>query len=227
MKLALFDLDNTLIAGDSDYEWGCFLCEKKAVDVAEQKKKNDDFLADYHKGALDVSAFLDFQLAPLARHDRNTLNGWHEEFMASHILPICLPQAMGLVKAHQAAGDMCVMVTATNSFITQAIALHFGISHLIATIPAIDKESGAFTGKVAGTPSFREGKIRRMEDWLESTGRWWSDFSEAFFYSDSHNDLPLLEKVSHPVAVNPDPTLFRIAKERGWTVLDLRTERNT
>lgn len=220
MRLALFDLDNTLLAGDSDFEWAQFLIGKGVLDREVHEARNQAFYEDYKAGTLDIHAFLDFQLAPLARHDRRELDAWHREFMASRIQPLMTPAARKLVARHRAAGDLCALVTATNSFVTGPIARAFGIEHLIATIPAC--ENGRFTGKARGLPAFREGKIARVEAWLESLGLWWGSFEETWFYSDSLNDLPLLAKVSHPVAVDPDETLRQEAARRGWPIMTLR-----
>ena len=220
MNLALFDLDNTLLAGDSDFEWAQFLITKGVLDREVHEATNIAFYEDYKAGTLDIHAFLDFQLAPLARHARAELDAWHREFMTARIAPIMTPAARILVQHHLAAGDICAIVTATNSFVTGPICQAFGIPHLIATIPA--QENGRFTGKPRGTPSFKEGKIERVESWLESLGLWWGAFAESHFYSDSLNDLPLLKKVSHPVAVDPDDTLRAAATQAGWPILSLR-----
>jgi HAD superfamily hydrolase (TIGR01490 family) len=220
MNLALFDLDNTLLAGDSDFEWAQFLITKGVLDKELHEARNLEFYEHYKAGTLDIHAFLDFQLAPLARHSREELDRWHGEFMRQRILPVIGAPARALVEKHVAQGDLLAIVTATNSFVTGPIAIEFGIPHLIATIPA--QESGHFTGKPRGTPSFREGKITRVEAWLESLGLWWGSFTTSHFYSDSLNDLPLLEKVTNPVAVDPDPTLRDTAQARGWPVISLR-----
>lgn len=222
MNLALFDLDNTLLSGDSDYEWAQFLISKGVVDKDKQEAANDRFYADYKAGCLDIYAFLKFQLHPLTQQDRTTLDQWHQEFMHGHILPRIGRAARDLVDRHLAAGDLCAVVTATNSFVTGPIANAFKIPHLIATVPACDVQSGRFTGHPEGTPSFRDGKIARVDAWLASMGLWWGYFAESWFYSDSHNDLPLLEKVSHPVAVNPDDNLRATAQQRRWPVISLR-----
>ncbi|MDR0440221.1 MAG: HAD-IB family hydrolase [Candidatus Accumulibacter sp.] len=219
MNLALFDLDNTLLSSDSDYEWAQFLIEKGAVDAKIHAAKNDAFYAQYREGALDILEFLDFQLHPLSRYPRAQLDGWRREFMAARILPVIGEPARALVRRHLDAGDLCALVTATNSFVTGPICLEFGIPHLIATIPA--QEDGRFTGRARGTPSFREGKIARVEAWLEAMGFWWGGFERTWFYSDSFNDLPLLSKVSDPVAVDPDDALLAHARAAGWTVLKL------
>ena len=220
MNLALFDLDNTLLAGDSDYEWAQFLIAKGVVDKALYTRKNDEFFEHYKAGTLDIQAFLDFQLAPLARHSREQLNAWHAEFMQQHISPIIAPGSRALIAIHRDAGDLMCVVTATNSFVTTPIAHRLGIPHLIGTIPA--QIEGRFTGQVEGIPSFREGKITRVESWLVSMGMWWSDFERSWFYSDSLNDLPLLEHVTDPIAVDADPTLQAIAANNNWTRISLR-----
>jgi len=220
MNLALFDLDNTLLAGDSDFEWAQFLIGKGVVDREVQEAKNIEFYEAYKAGTLDIHAFLAFQLAPLTRHPRAELDAWHAEYMARHIRPIIGDAARRLVHEHLDAGDLCALVTATNSFVTGPVAREFGIPHLIATVP--EWEDDRFTGRPRGTPSFREGKILRTEAWLESLGLWWGSFDRSWFYSDSLNDLPLLSTVSDPVAVDPDETLRTHAFEMGWKIITLR-----
>ncbi len=222
MNLALFDLDNTLLTGDSDFEWAQFLISRGVVDRELQEAKNLQFYEQYKAGTLDIHEFLDFQLAPLTRHPRPELDAWHDEYMARHIRPIIGAPARQLVGKHLANGDLCAIVTATNSFVTGPIAREFGIPHLIGTTPAVNPENGAFSGKPQGTPAFQGGKITRVESWLESLGLWWGSFADSYFYSDSHNDLPLMGKVSVPVAVDPDDTLRRHAAAHGWTILSLR-----
>ena len=222
MHLALFDLDNTLLAGDSDYEWTQHLLSKGILDRETFEARNQEFYEQYKAGRLNIVEFLDFQLQSLARNSRADLEAWHDEFMDERILPILGQQSRDLVKRHQDAGDLCAVVTATNSFVTGPICRELGINHLIATIAA--QENGQFTGKPRGTPSFREGKITRVEDWLESIGLWWSSFERSWFYSDSLNDLPLLSMVSDPVAVNPDDTLRAHATNEGWKIMSLRDE---
>ena len=219
MQLALFDLDNTLLSGDSDFEWAQFLITKGVLDPEVHEAKNEYFYAQYKAGTLDIHEFLDFQLRPLARHARTQLDTWHDEFMDTRIRPIINEQARALVTRHLNNGDLCALVTATNSFVTGPICLEFGISNMIATIPA--QENGQFTGKPRGTPAFREGKITRVEEWLESMGFWWTNFERSWFYSDSLNDLPLLARVSDPVAVDPDATLLSHARASGWPILNL------
>lgn len=222
MNLALFDLDNTLLTGDSDFEWAQFLISKGVVDRELQEAKNIQFYEQYKAGTLDIYEFLAFQLAPLARHPRAELDAWHGEYMTRHILPIIGAPARALVKHHLDAGDLCAIVTATNSFVTGAIGRELGIPHLIGTIPAVDAENGRFSGSPSGMPSFREGKIERVEAWLASLGLWWGSFADSFFYSDSHNDLPLMTKVSTPVAVDPDDKLRAHAGQMGWKIITLR-----
>ena len=219
MQLALFDLDNTLLSGDSDFEWAQFLITKGVLDPEVHAARNEYFYAQYKAGTLDIHEFLDFQLLPLARHPRTQLDAWHAEFMDRHIRPLISDNARELVNRHLDNGDLCALVTATNSFVTGPICLEFRIPHLIATIPA--QENGQFTGKPRGLPSFREGKITRVETWLESMGFWWSNFERSWFYSDSLNDLPLLSHVSDPVAVDPDNTLRSHAQAAGWPILNL------
>jgi HAD superfamily hydrolase (TIGR01490 family) len=220
MNLVLFDLDNTLLAGDSDYEWGQFLIAKGAVDGAYYEARNKAFYEDYKAGRLDIHAFLAFALRPLATHPREQLDAWHAEYMATRIRPMITPAARELVKQRLAEADLVAVITATNSFVTGPIAKEFGIPHLIATDP--EEIDGRFTGKVAGTPCFREGKVTRLEHFLAAHGTRLDQLGNSWFYSDSHNDLPLLEQVQHPIAVDPDPTLHAHALARGWPVISLR-----
>jgi HAD superfamily hydrolase (TIGR01490 family) len=220
MNLTLFDLDNTLLDGDSDYFWAQFLIEEGVLDGENYEKMNDAFYASYKAGTLNIHEFLMFQLRPLSQYPRAQLDAWHAQFMRRKILPIIGAKARKLVDDHLAAGDLCAIITATNSFVTAPIARELKIPHLIATEPEI--VDGAFTGGVEGTPSFREGKIVRLDAWLRERGKPLESFERSYFYSDSLNDLPLLERVSHPVAVDPDDTLRRVAKERGWPVISLQ-----
>jgi len=222
MNLALFDLDNTLLTGDSDFEWAQFLISKGVVDRELQEAKNIQFYEQYKAGTLDIYEFLIFQLAPLTRHSRAELDAWHAEYMARHIRPIIGAKARALVDRHLANGDLCAIVTATNSFVTGPIAREFGIPHLIGTVPAVDVENGAFSGGPRGTPAFRDGKIARVEGWLESLGLWWGSFADSYFYSDSHNDLPLMGKVRQPIAVDPDDKLRQHSTQMGWKIITLR-----
>ncbi len=220
MNLALFDLDNTLLSGDSDFEWSQFLIDQGVLDRELFEAKNLKFYEQYKAGTLDIHEFLDFQLKPLSRHARNVLDAWHEDFMRLKVRPMMGQAARDLVAKHRAAGDVCVIVTATNSFVTAPIAREFAVEHLIATDP--EQKNGEFTGRVDGVPSFRDGKVERMEMWLASHGWNWTSFADTWFYSDSLNDLPLLSKVNRPVAVDPDPTLREYAVNQGWPVISLR-----
>src|SRR3954470_7657137 len=199
MNLVLFDLDNTLLAGDSDFEWAQFLIEQGVLDREVYEARNQQFYDQYKAGTLDIHEFLDFQLKPLARHSRAQLDRWHGEFMGRKILPIIRDSARALVARHR--DDVRVVITATNSFVTAPIAREFGIEHLIATEP--EERDGQFTGKVCDVPCFREGKVQRLEAWLATQGRTIGSFEASWFYSDSLNDLPLLKRVTHPVAVDP------------------------
>lgn len=219
-RLTLFDLDNTLLSGDSDYEWGQFLIDRGVLERGEYERQNDVFFEQYKAGTLDIHEYLQFALGTLARHTPRELAGWHAEFMATRIRPMIGPKALELARRHIEAGDLCAVVTATNSFVTAPIAREFGIGHLIATEP--ERAGDAFTGRVAGTPCFREGKIERVNAWLESLGRPLERFDRSTFYSDSQNDLPLLSLVKQPVAVDPDDVLAAEAARRGWPVISLR-----
>lgn len=220
MDLALFDLDNTLLAGDSDFEWAQYLISRGVLDREVYEARNQDFYDQYKAGTLDIHEFLDFQLKPLSRHSRQELDAWHADFMATRILPIVTEKGRALVRRHQAEGALVAIVTATNSFVTGPIARELGVAHLVATEP--ETSDGGFTGRVAGTPCFREGKIARVEAWLDGLGCGWKDFGRSWFYSDSQNDLFLLERVTDPVAVDPDPVLERLARAKGWPVISLR-----
>lgn len=220
MKLALFDLDNTLLDGDSDFEWAQFLIGQGVIDRELYEAKNLAFYEQYKAGTLDIHEFLDFQLKPLSRHARSVLDGWHDAFMRDKVRAMMKPPAKALVEAHRHAGDVCVVITATNSFVTAPIARAFGVEHLIATEP--EQKDGEFTGGVAGIPCFREGKISRLESWMAARGWSWDSFADTTFYSDSLNDLPLLGKVRHPVAVDPDPVLRDHAEKQGWRIISLK-----
>ncbi len=220
MNLALFDLDNTLLNGDSDFEWAQFLIEQGVLDRELFEAKNLAFYEQYKAGTLDIYEFLDFQLKPLSRHARKVLNGWRDDFMQRKVRGMMTVPAQELVARHRAAKDVCVIITATNSFVTSPIAREFGVEHLIATEP--EEKDGQFTGGVSGVPCFREGKITRLESWLAQRGWGWDSFADSFFYSDSLNDLPLLAKVNNPVAVDPDATLRKHAEQHGWRILTLR-----
>lgn len=219
MKLALFDLDNTLINGDSDYSWAQYLIERGVLDRDEYEKKNDWYYHHYKQGTLDIHDYLVFQLRPIAGRPREEIDAWHRDFMQKKIRPIVHPKTPALLAAHR--GALRAIVTATNRFITAPIATELGVEHLIAC-EVEEAPDGRLTGRAVGTPSFREGKITRIEQWLAGLGHRLADFEESWFYSDSLNDLPLLEKVTNPVAVDPDPTLERQARDRGWPILRLR-----
>lgn len=220
MKLTLFDLDNTLLSGDSDYEWGQFLIDHGVLSRHEYEAQNARFFEQYKAGTLDIHEYLGFALRPLAAHPAESLARWHDAFMRERILPMITPRARALVARHLEAGELCAVVTATNSFVTAPIARELGVPHLLATEPeAVD---GRFTGRVAGVPCFREGKIERVQAWLRALGQRLDTLEASSFYSDSHNDLPLLERVRSPVAVDPDPQLAAEAARRGWPVISLR-----
>jgi HAD superfamily hydrolase (TIGR01490 family) len=217
LSLAIFDLDNTLLGGDSDYLWGRFLVEQGHVDGAYYERENQRYYEEYKAGTLDIYEFLRFSLKPLAEHDMATLQQWHRQFMAEKITPIMLPKATALLQKHRQAGDTLLIITATNSFVTAPIAEVLGVDKLIATDPEL--RHGHYTGEVSGTPCFQHGKVTRLNAWLAQNGQ---NLADSWFYSDSHNDLPLLELVSHPVAVDADDTLAAHAKARSWPHISLR-----
>jgi HAD superfamily hydrolase (TIGR01490 family) len=218
-QLALFDLDHTLLPIDSDYEWSRFLVRTGVLDGEAYERENDRFLEQYQAGTLDIDEFLRFALAPLAANPRDALDAWHRGFMADVIAPNIRPAARQLVDEHLQRGDLVALVTATNEFVTAPIATEFGIPNLIAT--TIEQQDGRFTGRPLGTPSFREGKLTRTLEWLSSLGHSLGDFERSYYYGDSRNDLPIMERVTHPVATNPDPMLAEVAHARGWPVLRL------
>jgi HAD superfamily hydrolase (TIGR01490 family) len=213
-------LDNTLLAGDSDFEWAQFLIHKKVLDREVYAAQNRDFYAQYRAGTLDIHAFLDFQLKPLSRHPKSELEAWRTEFVQKNILPIIGKKARLLVQSHLDDGDLTAIITATNRFVTAPLAREFGVPHLIATEP--EEKNGGFTGKVVGIPCFREGKIACLENWLTEQGMQFNMFAESWFFSDSLNDLPLLKRVTHPVAVDPDDTLRAHAEKQRWQIISLR-----
>ena len=217
MALAIFDLDNTLIAGDSDHLWGQFICEQGIVDASEFGARNDQFYADYKAGKLDILAYLRFALGPLRGRPAATLAEWHRSFMTHKIEPILLPKASRLIANHRDRGDELLVVTATNRFITEPIARLLGIPDILACEPEI--VNGLYTGEPTGTPSYKEGKVTRLQEWLVGRD---TTLEGAYFYSDSHNDLPLLELVDKPVAVDPDALLLAKARELGWPIISLR-----
>ena len=217
MSLAIFDLDNTLLGIDSDHAWGEFLLEQGAVDPVSYRAANERFMRDYDAGTLDIHAFLEVALKPLADNTPEQLAAWHQQFMASKIEPNILTKGEELLARHRTHGDTLLIITATNRFITGPIAERLGVDHLIAVEPEI--LDGRYTGRVSGTPSYREGKVERLDAWLADKEL---TLDDAWFYSDSHNDLPLLEQVDHPVAVDPDDTLREIAQARNWRIMSLR-----
>lgn len=217
MNLAIFDLDNTLIAGDSDHAWGEFLVSKNLVDSQWYKAQNDKFYADYCAGQLDIIAYSEFVFSFLAQYEAAYLQQLHGQFMSEIIQPLMLPKAQALIEKHRAAGDELLIITATNRFITQAIGEAFGIWQVLATEP--EKINGRYTGKVLGVPCYKEGKISRYQAWLVQQNK---HFDKVYFYSDSHNDLPLLSIVDVPVVVDADAKLLTHAQEKSWQVLSLR-----
>ncbi len=220
MPLAIFDLDNTLLAGDSDYLWGQFLGEIGAVDADAYERENERFYAEYREGRLDIMEVLAFSLRPLAENSPADLAAGHARFMHEKIEPLITAAAERLVEHHRAAGDTLMIITATNAFVTAPIARRLGIGELIATDP--EKDGERYTGRVSGTPSFREGKVERLQQWLDSHQ---AVLDGASFYSDSHNDLPLLERVANPVAVDPDEVLAAHARTHGWPIISLLDDR--
>lgn len=221
MNLALFDLDNTLLAGDSDHAWNQFLAEVGAVHPTCHAETNDRFYQEYVAGTLDIHEFCRFAFSPLAEHPRAQLEQWREQFIETLIRPMIAPGAQHLLARHREAGDELVIITATNQFVTQPIAEILGVDHLIATL-AEEREDGEFTGELTGVPCFQEGKIERLRQYLADHPDPEGTITQASFYSDSRNDIPLLEQVGRPVAVDPDPTLAAHARERGWPVISLR-----
>jgi len=219
LSLAIFDLDNTLLGDDSDYLWGQFLVQQNLVDGEHYQRENQRFLDEYKAGTLDIFEFLAFSLEPLTRLERDQLDRLHARFMEEKIRPVMQPAAFALLDKHRERGDTLLIITATNSFITAPIAHALGVDELIATEP--EQVDGRYTGRVAGTPCFREGKVERLDQWLAEHDR---SLDDSWFYSDSHNDLPLLERVTQPVAVDPDPELARHAEARGWPIISLRPD---
>lgn len=217
VALALFDLDNTLLNGDSDHAWGQFLVDQGIVDGEAFRTANDKFFQDYQAGTLDIHEFLSFALTPLAQHPMPTLQSLHEQFMREIIAPMRLAKADELIAKHRQQGDRLVIITATNRFVTEPIARALGINELLATEPEII--NGRYSGKITGIPCFQQGKVQRLNMWLEENGE---NLDGSWFYSDSRNDLPLLEQVTNPVAVDPDAVLNAIAIERNWPIISLR-----
>jgi len=217
MALALFDLDNTLLTDDSDYLWGCFLVEKGLVDKTNYYEANQRFYDEYKQGTLDIFEFLNFSLKPLAQYPRKKLDELHREFMQQYIYPVMTKKGQAQIQQHRENGDFTLIITATNRFVTEPIARAFQVDDLIATDPEI--VDGEYTGKVAGTPCFQQGKLTCLNQWLEATSH---DLESSVFYSDSHNDIPLLEQVTTPIAVDPDELLKVLAKERNWEIRSFR-----
>ncbi|MDU0810646.1 MAG: HAD family hydrolase [Burkholderia sp.] len=222
-NLALFDLDHTLIPIDSDHEWGRFMMKLGIVDSESFTRENNLFFNAYKAGKLDIRAYLASMLSPLAKYSRAQLSEWHAQYMQEIIQPEIMPVALNLVRSHINNGDLCCVVTATNEFITRPIALAFGISALIACeVETVDGHPDSLlTGRSIGVPSYREGKVKRTEAWLSTLGKRFDDFKHSYFYSDSHNDIPLLERVTDPVVTNSDDVLRAYAQKRGWKILDL------
>ena len=217
MALAIFDLDNTLIAGDSDHLWGEFLVKKGVVDAELFKQKNDEFYQNYVDGNLDIYKYIEFSLAPLAQNDMATLDALHNEFMDTSIRPIMLSKAKQLVENHRQRGDTLLVITATNRFVTQPIVKEFGIQNLLAI--EVEQIDGRYTGKSVGVPSFKEGKVTRLQDWLSESGQ---NLEGSVFYSDSHNDIPLLDLVETPIVVDGDAQLLEHAAKNNWQCISLR-----
>jgi HAD superfamily hydrolase (TIGR01490 family) len=219
-RLALFDLDHTLLPLDSDYQWAVFMAKSgRAGDPAEALRRNEELMDRYNAGELTAEQAAEFMLGLLAAHPPHLLAAWHEEFMQKVIRPAMTQRAIELVQQHLAAGDLCAVVTATNSFVTAPIARAFGVPTLIATDP--EYIAGRYTGKILGTPSFKQGKVVRVNHWLSGQRQRLEDFDESYFYSDSINDLPLLEVVTHPIVTNPSESLLAVAQQRNWSVLNL------
>jgi HAD superfamily hydrolase (TIGR01490 family) len=217
MALAIFDLDNTLIAGDSDHSWGEFLVDQNIVDRQLYKKMNDKFYADYESGCLDIFAYLEFSLEPLTRFTLEELDKLHQQFMRDVIEPMKLVDAEALINHHRQAGDRLLVITSTNRFIVEPICKSLGIDEIIATdLQIIDRK---YTGKVEGTPTFKEGKVTRFKQWLKEQN---TNNEGSYFYSDSINDMPLLMEVAYPIAVDPDPALRKEAESRNWKIISLR-----
>lgn len=217
MTLALFDLDNTLLAGDSDHSWGEFLVSQGVVDADHYQQMNDQFYQDYRQGCLDIYAYLDFALAPLAALDTAHLQQLHHTFMNTVVAPMLQPKAIALVDDHHQKGHTTIIITATNRFVVEPIAEKFATDALIATEP--EKRNGQYTGKITGEPNFQVGKVTNLQRWMSDHQH---NLTGSYFYSDSINDLPLLEQVDHPVAVDPCPALADTAKRRGWDIISLR-----
>jgi HAD superfamily hydrolase (TIGR01490 family) len=217
VKLAIFDLDNTLINGDSDHSWGQYMVDKQMVDRDHYEAENDRFYQDYERGALDINAYLRFSLEPLTRYSDAELQALHQEFMDSVVAPMRLEKAEALLAKHRADGDFLLIITSTNGFITEPIAKALGVDAILAT--NAERKNGRYTGELDGVPCYQEGKVTRLNEWLKN---WSGDLQGSYFYSDSINDLPLLEVVDKPVAVDPDDALRAIAESKSWPIISLR-----
>jgi HAD superfamily hydrolase (TIGR01490 family) len=219
VNLAIFDLDHTLLDGDSDYCWGCFLADKGAVEAESYRRQNQRYYEEYCAGTLDIYEFLEFVLKPLTEHPLPQLLAWRDEFMKTQIEPLIRRKAEELIDWHRGRGDELLIITATNSFVTSPIAVRLGIPNLLATDP--ETVNNRFTGKVAGIPCFQQGKVERYRQWLQQKGK---NPRQTWFYSDSHNDVPLLELVMHPVVVDADEKLTAYAQKKGWRHISLRNQ---
>ena len=220
MSLAIFDLDNTLIADDSDYLWGQFLVNKGIVNKDHYEQANAKFYEDYKQGNLNIEEFLQFSLKPLADNEVEKLYQWREQFIQEMIIPILLQPAFDLINKHRAKNDTLLVITATNRFITEPIVNLYDIENLLATTPEF--LNNKFTGNFKGVPCFQSGKVTLLQQWLEQSEE---NLKNSWFYSDSHNDLPLLKIVENPVAVDPDETLKEFANQQGWPIISLRKEK--
>ncbi len=219
-RLAIFDLDNTLLGGDSDHAWGEYLIHAGLVDADEHRRRNDEFYAEYKNGTLDMNAYLEFAIAPVVGFSRERLDALHSEFMRLYVAPMMLPAAQILIDEHKANGDTTLIVTATNRFVTQPIAQRLGVHDLIAT--DLEEKEGVFSGKIAGIPCFQAGKITKLDEWLQAQSNSELSLDNSIFYSDSFNDIPLLEAAAEAVAVDPDQTLRAHAENKGWRIISLR-----
>lgn len=217
MTLAIFDLDNTLLGGDSDHAWGEFLVNQKLVDETTYRQANDHFYEQYKQGCLDIHEYLAFSLKPLTQHSNEKLYAWRQQFLQESIEPMVLEQGLALVQDHKAKGHTVIIITATNLFVTEKIADRFDIPHIIAPIP--EQVDGRYTGKISGIPSYQDGKVTRLNQWMTDNGH---SLDGSYFYSDSRNDLPLLELVDNPVVVDGDDTLLQAALDNGWPSISLR-----
>ena len=217
MALAIFDLDNTLIAGDSDHTWGDFLVSLGVVDSATFKATNDRFYQDYLRGELDILAYVRYVVEPLSRYPWEQLQAWRQQFMEEKIRPLMLTKADELLQKHRSQGDYLLIITATNRFVTQPIAELLGVDQLIAT--ELEFKDGRYTGEIDGVPSYQQGKVVRLNTWLKDHP---FDLDEAYFYSDSHNDIPLLDCVGHPIVIDGDEQLLTYAAEKQWPTMSLR-----